>query len=1363
MSESGGNLQSRWARLSPTKRALLERRLGRTGGDQIARTDAIRPRGQDGPARASFGQERLWFLDRLAPGNAAYNIAVAVDLAGPLDAATLEKAINEIVRRHETLRATFEAPEGDLLQVIAPQLTVPLRVVDVEATADDERDVEIRREASRPFDLARGPLVRTTLLRTDACSHILVLVIHHIISDAWSINVLLEELATVYGAFAAGRPSPLKPLAIQYGDFALHQRRELDDVGESQMAYWREHLSGPPPVVELPADRPRPSVQSFQGAVESMTLDEKLTASLAKLGRTEQASSYMVLLVAFKVLLGRYASLTDVSVGTGIANRDRAEVQRLIGFFVNTLLLRTDLSGEPSFREALGRVREVVLNAHANGDLPFERLVAELQPKRDLGRQPIFGISFVYLSRPLPSFKLGDVCASSREIPTGTTKFDLTFFVFDEPAGARVIAEYSTDLFEPTTIRRLLASYRTLLQSIVEDPDAPVGRLDLLAPAQRDELLTQLTDTETVYPREASLQTLFEAQVERTPQATALIDGPQQRTYAELNARANRIAHRLTALGVGSGVPVALALDRSALLIEAILGIVKAGGVYVPLDLDAPVERLAFMLNDTGAKVVLGRRPWLDRLGETEATVIGLDENDPNDREPETNPPVTASGGSTAYVMYTSGSTGRPKGIEIPHRSVTRLVINTDYVTLGAGERIAQASNASFDAATFEIWGALLTGACLVIVPREVVLSPKALSAAIRDQGITTLFVTTALFNRLAAEPQRPFGPLRCLLFGGEAVDPGSVRRVLQEDPPKRLVHVYGPTEGTTFTTSYEVREVAEDAKTVPIGRPIANTTVYLLDGRRQPVPIGAVGELYIGGDGLARGYLNQPKTTAEQFVDNPFDPGRGNRLYRSGDLARYRADGNLEFAGRIDDQVKVRGFRVEPGEIETLLARHPAVSEAIVLARVDASGRKRLVAYVVGSPGQPPATDELRRFLKAHLPGYMVPSAIVSLAELPLTTNGKIDRSALPEPGTQRPELEHAFVEPKSAPQRELSRIWTEILDVDRVGIDDDFFDLGGDSLLAVRLFALIEKRMGRLLPPASLFDAPTVRQLAEKLDDTDVHDTAGRAVRLQEGGDGPPLFLLPTAGDQVFCFRELVSLLGEDLPCYGLEAPGLDGLTESVDRMEELAGILVESIRRAQPTGPYHLCGHCNGGMIAFEMARQLAKQDEQVAFLVLLNTTVPQEKIPRSHNERQTPAGGGQIDWRLAAESARRLAGRFNASGGATPPPGASRVADVIEQVHGAGDEALRNYEPKPYPGRVVLFQATAEPGWGRMAADYGWAPLIRGGLEIQTLDCRHLQMLKPPFVGELAEKMGACLAEARARKVKAPTHAKDPTHD
>lgn len=949
------NVSSRVASLSPEERSSLVMRLKRKARNTVRVVDqTIRRRENRTDAPLSLAQQRLWFLHQLDPANDPYYLPFYYQLTGPLNVAALGRGLNEVIRRHEILRTVFTERDSKVVQSILASFDLALPMFDLSQLSRTQADQEVQclidAEAARPFNLEHGPLLRAILLRRSDEEHGLSLIIHHIVMDGWSIDIFMDELIVLYEAFSANQPSPLPDLPLQYADFAAWQREWITGgVLEDQLAYWKKQLSGDLPMLEVPTDHPRPQRLTYRGADGDFTLTPDLVERLNELGHSEGATLFMTLMAALLILLHRYTGQEDIILGTAVAGRNHAEIEKLIGFFVNTLVLRTDLSGNPTFRELLGRVREVALGAYEHPDVPFEKLVEELQPERDLSRHPFFQVMVNFQNAPAETPASRGLKITPLDIGN-QTRFDLELHLWAEPDGLLGNFIYNTDLFEQSTIARMLRHFETLLQGIAANPEARLSELPLLTNDEQEQL-REWNQTSSEYERDKCVQQLVEMTVARQPEAMAISYGAEQISYRELNTRSNQLAHYLRKRGVGPDVRVGVLLERSVELVVALLGVLKAGGAYVPLDGGYPAQRLRFMLEDAGVSLLLTTRGQPEVL--TDGKVVYLDQGwEQFASESHENPDVVTRAEDLAYVMYTSGSTGQPKGVGVTHRAINRLVRNTNYVQLEKTDRIAQVSNVSFDAATFEIWGALQNGAQLVGIDKETMLSPAEFKRALANQHISAMFLTTALFNQIAQSLPETFAPLRYLLFGGEASDPQSVRRVLELGKPRHLLHVYGPTESTTFTTWYEVKEVEASARTIPIGQALSNTKVWVLDRRMQLAPVGITGELYIGGDGLARDYLRRPELTAEKFVPHPYSAEPGARLYRTGDLVRYLSDGNIEFLKRMDQQVKIRGFRIEPGEIEAALQEHPAVRDSIVIVREEIPGDRHLVAYVVRDPG---------------------------------------------------------------------------------------------------------------------------------------------------------------------------------------------------------------------------------------------------------------------------------------------------------------------------------------------------------------------------------------------------------------------------
>ncbi|MBZ4401240.1 non-ribosomal peptide synthetase, partial [Myxococcus sp. AS-1-15] len=1049
-----------------------------TKPERTSRRPPLTHQPHGGVAEQSFAQQRLWFLSQLDAGGTSYNAPFAVRLTGRLDVGALEGALRDVVRRHESLRTTFGEVDGKPVQRIHDEVELWLEVEEV-AAADVLPRVE--EEARRPFDLERGPLLRAKVLRVGEEEHVLVWVVHHIVFDGWSVRLLEKEVGEGYGARVRGEAVEPARLEVQYADYARWQREWLKgEVLEKQLGWWKEQLAGAPPVLELPTDRPRPAVQTYPGALKWMPPLPALEERLRELGRKEGVTLYMTLLAAFQVLLARHSGQRDIVVGSPFAGRGQRELEGVVGFFANMLALRAQVEDVP-FQMLLRQVRKTCLEAFARQDVPLEQLVEALQLERDPSRSPLFQVAFVLQGEPSAALSLPGLVATDIPLEPGVSKFDLTLFARETSRGLVTYWEYNTDLFDEETVTRLAERYVALLEAVVERPSSSVFELPLVSAAERGLLLTEWNATRTEYPRDASIPALFEAQVSRTPDAVAVAFEGERLTYAELNRRANQLAHHLCRLGIEPGSRVGLFARRSLEMVVATLGILKAGAAYVPLDPSYPDERLSFMCEDSELAALLAPDaacPWLVsgsvKLVPLEPTGAAFA------HEPEVDLALPLPPESLAYVMYTSGSTGRPKGVCVPHRAVVRLVKGSRFAELGPEEVFLQLAPISFDAATLELWGPLLNGARLVVfAPRTP--SVEELEAGLARSGVTTLWLTSALFEQVMATRPEALSGVRQLLTGGDVVSPSAVRARLARGGV--VINGYGPTENTTFTTCHPLTAGSRVDGAVPIGRPISNTQVHVVDAAMSLVPVGVWGELYTGGDGLAWGYLRRPELTAERFVPNPFSAEPGARLYRTGDRARWRRDGTLEFAGRLDGQVKLRGFRIESGEVESVLASHPDVREVAVVAREDGPGGRWLVAYCVPSEGALPKSQELRAWVRARLPEYMVPSAIVMLPGLPLTPNGKLDRRALPSPGVEGSRRE--YVAPRTAMEQVVAEVLAPLLGLARMGVEDDFFELGGHSLLATRAMSRLREVVGRELPVRVLFESSTVSRLAERLEE--------------------------------------------------------------------------------------------------------------------------------------------------------------------------------------------------------------------------------------------------------------------------------------
>ncbi|MFF7457090.1 amino acid adenylation domain-containing protein [Kitasatospora sp. NPDC008115] len=1077
-------LDDRLAALTPEQRARLERLLAeKRGADRLTEAAA------EDVFPLSVFQQGMWFLEQVRPDNPAYVVPGAVRVRGPVDAGVLRAAFTEVVRRHEALRTGFGLREGRPVQLVRPAAAAELPEVDLRGAGLTAAELEARiTEAAigEPFDLEAGTPVRLTLLRTAEDESVLVLALHHLVSDRWSFWVLLSELAALYAAFGEGRPSPLPELPVQYADFAVWQReRREQGHWDGQLAYWRERLAGAPAALELPTDRPRPAVQGFRGGALPFELPQPLMRELSALAHRRGATTYMALLAVFTVLLARCSRQRDVVVGVPTAVRDRPELEPLIGYFVNTLPIRTRLDGEPSFTEVLERVRAACLGAYEHQEVPFELVAGELNTARDLSRPPVYQVSFAYGREAVPDLALGGAKLEQVLVRSGGARFDLELQAFDRDGGLSGWFEYDRDLFDESTVVRLAGHFRRLAEQAVAAPDRPVDDLELLTEGERRRVVEEFNATARQWPAGAGwIHQAFEERARLHPEAEALRFEGRSVGYRELDRRANRLAHRLRGLGVGRDVVVGVAMERSPELVVALLAVLKAGGAYLPLDLELPAARLEHMARDARVPVLLTRRGVPAGLPETGAEVLGVQEFEAAPGElPDTAPQARVGGEDLAYVIYTSGSTGTPKGVMNVHAAIrNRLLWMQDAYRLDATDRVLQKTPFSFDVSVWEFFWPLAAGATLVLARPGGHRDPGYLARTIKAERITTVHFVPSMLQLFLREPVEECVGLRRVVCSGEALPRDLQDRFLARCGA-RLYNLYGPTEAAVDVTHWTCRPDGDPGRPVPIGRPIANTRVHVLDAALRPVPVGVPGELHIGGRGLARGYLNRPELTAERFVPDPFGPDPAARLYRTGDLARFREDGAVEFLGRLDHQVKLRGLRIEPGEIEAALTAHPGVREAVVTARKRRAGDVRLVAHLTAAGGiEPPGPAELAAHLRERLPEYMVPAAFAVLEALPLTPSGKVDRAALPEPDDGRPQAA-PFTAPGTGLERTLAGLWRKVLGIERVGAHDNFFDLGGHSLLMAELRSLLAADTGHRVSMVELFQHPTVASLAAHL----------------------------------------------------------------------------------------------------------------------------------------------------------------------------------------------------------------------------------------------------------------------------------------
>ena len=1115
------------AQIAERKAEILALLRRQSSTNRIA-VPPIRPRAGGEPAPLSFAQERLWFLEQLEPESTAYNICRASRLSGNLTSPALEASLNEIVSRHETLRTSFRLIDGKPVQVVRQAERISIDFVELRSVRESERaatiQLEIEAEALHPFNLESGLLLKCALLRVGEQQYILVLTTHHSAADAWSMGTLTRELWTLYDAFSNGRPSPLGPLPVQYSDYTVWQRQWLQgDVLESQLGYWKERLKDLS-VLNLPTDRPRQPRQSFRGARVTIELPDELTSAVNEMSHRFAVTPFMILLAAFQVLLYRYTGQEDVVVGSPTANRRRPEVEGLIGFFVNTLVLRADLSGKPSFTEFLSHVRDVCVGADANQDLPFEKLVQELQPERDQSRNPLFQMMFALQNATRPFLGIPGLRIEPLEVATSRSPFDLSLFLRERDGKYLGNIEYSTDLFDHDRIERMAGHFQTLLEAIVKAPDQPIATLPILTEAERRRILVEWNDTAADYSKDKCIHQLFEEQVERTPEAIAVEYENQQITYRELNRRANQLTHYLRRLGIRPEKLVGICTDRSIEMVIGLLGILKAGGAYVPLDPAYPKARLEFLLRDSRCCVLLTQQKWLgDKLASTDSRsqlkIVALDRDaDAIRKEDRENPRGNLNSNNLAYVIYTSGSTGTPKGVAIEHRNTVALLhwakeVFTDIELAG----VLASTSICFDLSVFELFVPLSRGGRVVLVE-----SALQLSKTPNAKRITLINTVPSVMTALLRAGRLP-DSVRVVNLAGEPLRLQLVEELYKTATVEKVYDLYGPSETTTYST-FTLRTTDRPAT---IGRPICNTQVYILDSNLQPVPIGVPGEIHIGGSGVARGYLGRTESTKEKFIKNPFSEDLNSRLYRTGDLARYLPDGQIEFHGRADNQVKIRGYRIELGEIESVLNQYPGVKESVVVVREDtkecvlgvpdstherrscrvesSNPEKRLVAYIVASQQLAPTTAELSSFVAEQLPGYMIPAAFVRLDAFPLNDNGKLDRSKLPAPDESNRYLNELVIVLRTEIEELIANVWQDVLKLDNVSVHDNFFALGGHSLLAIQIVARLSEALNRRVSLKTLFDAPTISGLAQELENI---------LRGSDSQPLPPIVPLPRDG---------------------------------------------------------------------------------------------------------------------------------------------------------------------------------------------------------------------------------------------------------
>lgn len=1335
----------------------------------VEQMPAVTPVSRADEIPMSFGQQRLWFLNRLESANLSYNIAGAFSLMGKINKQALEDSLKQIEERHETLRTTFAEKNGTAYQQINPP-SFKLNFLSLEESLANEQSEKIQdlinKEQSHVFSLSNGPLWRVTLLRLNPSKHILLVTFHHIIADGWSLSNFINELSILYEAIVKSQPLTLPELAVQYADYTVCQRSWLvGDVLQKQLNYWQQQLANSPALSTFPTDYPRPPVQRFRGAEIIQSLPQTTVTEIKALAKQQGVTLFMVLEAAFALLLSKYAGAQDVLIGTPIANRQHQEVEPLIGFFVNTLVLRHNLSGNPSFLKFLQQVHQLALNAYQYQSLPFELLVEAIQPERSLSQSPLFQVMFILQNTPPEKRKLADIDLTFMNSQSATSKFDLTVSLEESENRITGIWEYDIDLYKEETIQRIIAHYNNLLNSIISEPDKGIDQLAILDQTEHYQIIYQWNSQGNNVTPNQTVHKMFEVQAEMNPEAVALVFDQQQITYRALNDRANQLAHYLLMSQVGSNKAVGIYCQRSPELIISVIAILKAGFFCVPLDLEYPKERLKYMIDDAKVSIILTQQARLSDWPEYAGLLVNL--NDISPALATDNPNIDMTSEELCYVLYTSGSTGQPKGVAMPHQALSNL-INWQMEDVKA-VNTTQFSPISFDVSFQETFSTLCAGGVLFLFPEALRKDPKALLLYLEEQQIERMFLPVVMLQQLAecAKGKMPLALRRVITAGEQLKITPSIRQWFK-NANCILQNQYGPTE-THVVSCFTLSEEVDDWPLLPaIGQPVPNTQLYILDSHLQPVPIGVAGELYIGGLQLAKGYFNRPELTDERFLPNPFGEGK---IYKTGDICKYQANGNIDYIGRIDSQIKMRGFRIELEEIEQVLEAHQDISKAVVLIDKE---KERLIAYLTGHFD----SGSITHYLTNKLPQYMIPSVFLKLDNMPLTPSGKIDRKTLSAMEISNTRPSDQFTPPVDFIEQQLANIWQEVLALPMVGVEENFFAIGGHSLLAVHLMARIEQHFGKNLPVATLFQCPTIRAMSDRLRTQQVHSSWTSLVPIRTSDKTIPFFFVPGAGGNVLYIYEMSRLLHQDQAIYGLQAKGLDG-TAPYSSIEEMAAYYIKAVKSVQANGPYIIGGHSFGARVAFEMTQQLAKNGEAIAQLIVIDADAPSEE----HHINELDGVEllsfflqiyGDLIKRRPEISTEKLREIIDEE---------QRLQYVSEQMKAVGlipknvsVSELKNiinlfktnltikYLPKDIIKIPITFFRAEEgikpidPIWGQDQS-LGWHDLSAKSIEMITLPGDHYSIFTHPYVEDLSLKLSQCLVDV-TKEVK--RHVQDSTH-